>query len=132
VDVERSTRLDVSLRAPSDARRFVTTLLSGRVQAEDVESAALVVSELVTNAVVHAGTPVELQVELDGRLLRLRVADGDGRPPVPRRAVSDSLSTGRGLRLLEVLSTRWGVEPVRDSGSSGKVVWCELAVSPVR
>jgi anti-sigma regulatory factor (Ser/Thr protein kinase) len=132
LDVERSTRLGATLRAPSEARRFVSSLLSGRLQPEDVESAALVVSELVTNAVVHAGTPVEVALELDGRLLRLRVVDGDGRPPVPRRAVSDSLSTGRGLRLLEVLSTRWGVEPLGGPGSPGKAVWCELAVSPLR
>jgi anti-sigma regulatory factor (Ser/Thr protein kinase) len=131
VDVERSVRLPAGLRAPGDARRFISSVLSERLAREDVESAALVVSELVTNAVVHAGTGVAVEVTLSGRVLRLRVADGDTRPPVPRRAVSDELSTGRGLRLLEVLSTRWGVEPTTPPEQPGKAVWCELAVTPV-
>lgn len=131
MDVDRSVRLVAGLRAPADARRFVSSTLSGRLGREDVESAALLVSELVTNAVVHAGTEVEVQLSLDGRVLRLRVADGDTRPPVPRRAVSDELSTGRGLRLLEVLSTRWGVEATAPPEPRGKAVWCELSVTPL-
>jgi anti-sigma regulatory factor (Ser/Thr protein kinase) len=130
VELARTLRLVTGLRAPGEARRFVSTALAGRLGREDVESAALVVSELVTNAVVHAGTGVEVGLELDGRVLRLRVADGDTRPPVPRRAVTDELSTGRGLRLLEVLSTRWGVEATRPPEPPGKAVWCELTVTP--
>ncbi len=131
MDVERRTRLPAGLRSAGEARRFVSSTLADRLGREDVESAALVLSELVTNAVVHAGSAVEIELALSGRVLRLRVVDGDVRPPVPRRAVTDELSTGRGLRLLEVLSTRWGVEPTRPPEPPGKAVWCELAVTPV-
>lgn len=130
--MERRWQLERSLRAPGEARRHVASALRDAVTREDVESATLVVSELVTNAVLHAGTGCELHLVLAGRLLRLRVLDGEARRPAKRLTFSDELSTGRGLRMLEVLATRWGVEPTRAPEPEGKAVWCELSVSPTR
>lgn len=130
--MDRRTTLTQGVQAPAAARRWVSGALRDVVGREDVETVTLVVSELVTNAVVHAGTAVELHLVLEGRRLRLRVLDGDQRQPVPRRGFSDELTTGRGLRLLEVLTTRWGVEPTRPPEPPGKAVWCELTVSPTR
>lgn len=82
---------------------------------------ALVVTELVANAVRHAGTDITVRlIQLDGGV-RLEVADGSVRPLRPRpAAMSDE--GGRGLLLVDALSTRYGVEAEPD----GKRVWAEL------
>ncbi|MHB1774399.1 MAG: ATP-binding protein [Acidimicrobiales bacterium] len=106
--------------AVDDARRWVTTALDGWPERR-VETARLLVSEVVTNAVLHARTDVEVRVELDDRTARVEVADRSPVDPVPKRYRPDA-ATGRGLRLLATLADRWGVR--RSSG--GKVVWFEL------
>ncbi len=131
MDLERRRTFPRGLEAPGHARRFVAASLRELVGREDVESATLVVSELVTNAVLHAGTDCEVHLVLAGRVLRLRVLDAEPRRPVPRRVFSDELSTGRGLRLLEVLTTRWGIEETVPPEPPGKAVWCTLAVRPL-
>jgi anti-sigma regulatory factor (Ser/Thr protein kinase) len=106
--------------AVDDARRWVATTLDGW-PARRVEAARLLVSEVVTNAVLHARTDVEVRVELDDRTARVEVADRSPVDLVPKRYQPDA-ATGRGLRLLATLADRWGVR--RSSG--GKVVWFEL------
>ncbi len=86
-----------------------------------VEELLLCVSEVVTNAVIHAGTPRHLSVRQDGDRLVVEVADGDPRPPV-RRDPDPTSPTGRGLRLLEDLAMGWDWRPTDD----GKVVWFEF------
>lgn len=86
-----------------------------------VEVVTLLVSELVTNAVVHARTPCE--VELCRReVLRVEVIDHDPRPPV-RQDHDPASASGRGLLLVAELSDASGV----DRDGSGKRVWFELA-----
>ena len=82
----------------------------------------LLVSELVTNAVLHAGTDVELVVRRLRKGVRVEVLDRSTRPPVPR-AYDDEAMTGRGLALVRELSRVWGVDERKD----GKVVWFEVA-----
>lgn len=130
--MEQRWQLERGLTAPGQARRHVASALQDVLTREDVESATLVVSELVTNAVLHAGTGCEVHLVLEGRVLRLRVLDGEPRQPVRRLAFSDELGTGRGLRMLEVLARRWGVEQTVPPEPAGKAVWCELTVHPVR
>jgi anti-sigma regulatory factor (Ser/Thr protein kinase) len=90
------------------------------------ENARLVITELVSNAVRHAGPPIEVMLELRPRALRLAVADGDsGDLPhwtnEPRPPSWTDLG-GRGLLIVGQLADEWGVEPgVR----GGKVVWAE-------
>ena len=125
--MELDARLTLSgdLRAPSEARRFVARTLTPLLGREDVETAMLLTSELVTNATVHAGTGCELSLTGGKNVLHISVSDRDARVPVKRLSVSDELATGRGLRLLEVLCRRWGVTP---GDGVGKTVWCDLPV----
>lgn len=82
---------------------------------------SLVVTELVANAVRHAGTDMEVRVmQVEGGI-RLEVHDGSTRPLRPRPAsVQDE--GGRGLLLVDALASRYGVE----GEASGKLVWVEL------
>ncbi|MBK5308296.1 MAG: ATP-binding protein [Frankiaceae bacterium] len=106
-----------------EARRFVARTLTPLLGREDVETAMLVANELVTNAALHAGTECELVLEGHPGGLTIRVSDFD-RQAVTGRAFGGEVSAGRGLRLLEVLGRRWGVEP----DEHGKTVWCDLRV----
>ncbi len=83
---------------------------------------AQLVSEVVTNAVLHAATPFDVTLTFDGHRLRCAVSDGSARPPRTRDYARDA-TTGRGMRLVAQLSADWGVE--RHAG--GKTVWFELA-----
>ena len=108
------------------ARRFVLSEAAHLgLPTAIVESAELLVSELASNAVVHAGTPLEVTVTgagPDGLLVEVR--DGSVHQPVPRH-YDDRASTGRGLRLLEELADTWGVT----EAPPGKTVWFRLAVT---
>jgi MEDS: MEthanogen/methylotroph, DcmR Sensory domain/Histidine kinase-like ATPase domain len=109
--------------APFAARRFVTSLLGcrpydNRAPADDAQ---LVVSELTTNAVVHAGSPFSVSVRYDGSAVRIAVHDWNPTLPVLRDAGPTAIS-GRGLHLVNMLARDWGVEPSPD----GKTVWADL------
>jgi anti-sigma regulatory factor (Ser/Thr protein kinase) len=107
------------------ARQFVRGALGGILDADVVAAAELCVSELVTNAVLHAGTSV--RVELTAVADGIRVAIEDGSPVMPLRVRhSRTAATGRGLALVAAVSRNWGVE-LRTEG--GKTVWCELATT---
>ncbi|MGW0293170.1 ATP-binding protein [Streptomyces tuirus] len=111
------------------ARRWARSRLAGSgIQADEplAETLILLVSELVTNAVVHTGRPAVLRLSLphavtEEATVRLEVADHSGRAPVPRCA-GDDATGGRGLALVDGLADRWGwsVE------ATGKRIWCEL------
>jgi hypothetical protein len=83
----------------------------------------LVVSELATNAVIHGGSEPELKLTLDGLVLRVEVRDSSRALPEVK-GYSETATTGRGMVIVEALSTAWGT----DVDDRGKVVWCELAV----
>ena len=103
------------------ARRFVRSrLVDG---AADVDTAALLVSEVVTNAILHARTTVTLTVDVDDDVVRITVRDGSpARPQL--HAFAPTSTTGRGLRLLDRLARRWGVDA--DPVTGGKIVWFEV------
>jgi anti-sigma regulatory factor (Ser/Thr protein kinase) len=86
-----------------------------------VDAVALLVTELVTNAVLHARTKLHLFLEAEPGIVRLRVEDHSPGTPVLRHYDTDDV-TGRGLALVEMLATTWGV----DAGPDGKAVWCEI------
>ena len=105
------------------ARRLVRTSAADTFHGDMVETAELLVSELVSNAVMHAGTPIDLTVSIsDAPALTVGVTDGSPHRPVPR-SYGETASTGRGLRLVEDLSDEWGVT-VRDTG---KTVWFRVS-----
>jgi anti-sigma regulatory factor (Ser/Thr protein kinase)/anti-anti-sigma regulatory factor len=89
-----------------------------------MERAVLLANELVTNAVVHAGTDIRLRLELRGD--RLHIAVRDDNPRLLRLVVPDEQAEGgRGLWLVEQLARAWGVNPHPEGG---KVVWCVLSL----
>ena len=103
------------------ARRFVESVLDGSDLDHLAYPAALLVSELVANAVLHTGTVIEVVVcpELD----RVRGEVHDGSPQLPiRKHYSNMSSTGRGLLLVERMASEWGSNRTAD----GKMVWFEL------
>jgi anti-sigma regulatory factor (Ser/Thr protein kinase) len=102
----------------SQARRYVTAALDD-VPADVMDSIALMVSELATNACKHAATDFVVSVEqADGRI-RVEVTDGGSGEPVARTPSTSELS-GRGLQIVQALSDDWGVIPAE---GSGKTVW---------
>jgi serine phosphatase RsbU (regulator of sigma subunit)/anti-sigma regulatory factor (Ser/Thr protein kinase) len=86
-----------------------------------VDDARLVVSELVANAVLHGGGCRDVRAVRAGRALRIEVRDASRVPPVLGWA-SEQAMTGRGLRLVATVASRWGVA----AEDGGKVVWVEL------
>ncbi|MFF5971246.1 ATP-binding protein [Streptomyces sp. NPDC012769] len=95
-----------------------------RERAEDV---LLMVSEVVTNACLHAGGPEQLVLRQSEGHLRVEVYDGN--PASPRSDVprSPSLPGGHGLMVLDRLAGAWGAA-AKDDGAPGKVVWLEVAL----
>lgn len=112
-------------RSAADARRFVERTLHGWRCPDAVDDTRLLVSELVSNAVRHAGTPVRLTLRLDDGRVRVEVSDGAAGTPRPRLAEADS-EAGRGMFLMDQLARDWGVRPER----RGKTVW--FVLDPVR
>ncbi len=108
------------------ARRFTGRTLRAWGVEEEVDMALLVVSELVTNAIAHTRGEVRLDLTLAGDRLRIAVNDASPRAPVKSASVDWEATGGRGLLLVEALSTSWGSVPL----SGGKQVWSELALSP--
>lgn len=106
------------------ARRLVVDELH-RVGCESRSDVAeLLVSELVTNAVIHARTAISLRVGASEGFCRVEVADSSpALVPSQPRPNGPEETTGRGLVLVDMLAERWG----QDEGDDGKVVWFELA-----
>jgi PAS domain S-box-containing protein len=111
----------------AEARRFVVDRLNGwDVPEPVVRDLALITSELVTNAVVHGGSPVELRLERTGsRVVVLVEDDAIGTLPQARRP-SDDDEHGRGLHIVEALSDEWGMRET----DRGKCVWSARAWRP--
>jgi anti-sigma regulatory factor (Ser/Thr protein kinase) len=106
------------------ARRFATRLLAG--SGPDVlQAGELMVSELATNCVRHGATRFDLTIQRTPEEIRVEVTDHGGGTPAVRSPGPDE-PTGRGLRIVDMLSDQWGVvQRVR-----GKTVWFTLALGP--
>lgn len=107
--------------ASREARRWVQSQMSEWGLDELADTVALLASEIVTNALIHAGTPIRLRMVQAGPGVRVEVQDGSVVPPI-RRRYSATATTGRGLQLLEHLADTWGWAPHID----GKTVWFEV------
>ena len=123
--IRMSLRLESSPESAGIARRAVRAALGHSVDDRFANAAMLCTSELVTNAIVHAGDGCGLQVCFDppgGGVLRVEVSDDSQEQPhvVPPGDVWRI--GGRGLHIVEQTSTRWGTQDL----APGKVVWFEL------
>jgi anti-sigma regulatory factor (Ser/Thr protein kinase) len=106
---------------PHTRERVAAVLAEWGLSGEPVEPTLLVVNELLSNAIDHAHGPVRLSVELSAETVRVEVRDATPdapqlRPPDPARA------RGRGVHLVDALSSRWGWTP----DPPGKVVWADV------
>lgn len=122
VDAVRSEIvLPADLRNVRAARQHLREALVSAGLDDLTDRAALAITEVVTNAFVHTGTPVRLRIFPGVAMVRVEVEDGGSQPPV-RRTYADTAGTGRGLQLLEESVERWGTTEL----AHGKVVWFEL------
>ena len=113
----------------SAARSFVRAVLEAQELDHLVDTAALLVSELATNAVLHARTSYRVEVGVGESAVRVSVLDLS--PVLVHRRVNALESgTGRGLGLVEVLAERWGPTPSEDLDGHAKGIWFELPLDP--
>ena len=124
---EATQRFQQDATSARAARRFVSQVLTGWDDDEGdlTDTVTLLVSELVTNAVLHAGSDVEVSVRLTPTAARIEVTDASGESIAPRDATMDE-DSGRGLALVGSLAQRWGVRP---APRGGKTVWFEVSRS---
>lgn len=123
------SRFPANLASASAARRFIRDALREWGADEAIDDAVLLTSELVTNAVVHAGTPVEVVCQLAGAAVQVDIVDrapARKLPATDQTMVGDWVRTnGRGLLLPSELAGTWGVT----YGSETKTVWFRLELS---
>jgi anti-sigma regulatory factor (Ser/Thr protein kinase) len=113
-------------RNVAHARAFVTTHLIHNDLASEVDVLRLVVSELATNAVIHAATPFTVTVGRINGTLSLTVRDRSIIGPEAGPLIRPGLATrGRGLHLVALLSSTWGITPAHD----GKSVWARFVLA---
>ena len=118
-------QLPTSSTSPALAREFARRSGCSEHALEILDDALLLISELVTNSVRHGGPPIVLAIECDGDGLRVLVRDGAPELPTPRVAADDD-EGGRGLTLVDLIASTWGVDAVHDEHGPGKQVWFEL------
>ncbi len=124
----RSLALSPDRNAPAKSRQFVQDVCADWGLGRVASLAELVASELVTNAVTHARTPMNVTIRLVDDGLSVEVRDADPRPMF--RPTTDTTATpgdehGRGLLVLDAMADAWGTSPTAD----GKVVWANIRLS---
>ena len=120
---ESEVALPLDASAPSRARAFARTWLLEHDLEQLLDTVLLLTSEVVTNALLHAGGAVRIAlVPMPGGGVRVEVCDDSPVQPTRRRH-STSATTGRGLRLLDDLAGDWGTDPT----PPGKAVWFTVA-----
>ena len=125
---QRTAELDIPAAASalSDGRRFTTvTLTDWKLPELAIENATLIVSELLTNAIVHGFPPIRLRLRRTPDELAIEVDDAGSAMPRELQTTPDDLH-GRGLAIVADLGERWAARP----NGHGKTVWSTLAVPP--
>ncbi|MFF1558568.1 ATP-binding protein [Streptomyces sp. NPDC058279] len=112
------------LKAVGDVRRSLRELMRHRCRADTTEVAELLITELVTNALVHTEQGAEVSACIADTRLRVEVRDYAARRPRPHVPSADDGTHGRGLVLVQALADDWGVDAL--APGAGKVVWFEL------
>ena len=117
-----TTSADLALlprsRSSREARRWVCERLAAMGLDPLSDAVELLTTEVVTNSLIHAGTPLTLRIHRQGQGVQVEVHDGSPVPP-RRQRYSATATTGRGVGLLENLADEWGWRPE----DGGKTVW---------
>ncbi|MGF1237111.1 ATP-binding protein [Streptomyces sp. 2-6] len=134
------TAWEYSLHIPNDPRAVTVTrrtlrlilTLHGLIGL--VDTAELLATELISNAVLHTKGPAALRLRFSAGVLRIGAWDADPAPPEPPAtpAALEDLADkegGRGLFLVKTCADLWGWQPLTRNGDRGKVVWCELSAA---
>jgi serine/threonine-protein kinase RsbW len=125
-------RLPLDAQAPGAARIVAARYLRDRVSAPVLDSALLLLSELVTNSVRHSHAPtaegVMVRLQVMRAMLRLEVEDGGHDGAIAARAPDRQSGGGFGLNIVQTLSDRWGIER---SAHTGTRVWAQLQRTPL-
>ncbi len=119
---ESEWEFEPNARSVGAARRLVRAALDDAGAGENGWAVAHVVSELATNAVVHAATHFVVRVRVEDSHVRVEVTDNVPHARAARRQFSSQATTGRGLQLIEELGDAWGVEV----DGATKTIWCEV------
>jgi DNA-binding NarL/FixJ family response regulator len=114
-------KLPRSLDSVTEARHVASRALASSCSEETRDAALLLISELVTNGVVHAASEIDVRIGVSARTIRVDITDRSPELPVMRSPELDEVG-GRGLGIVAHVAMRWGVDPRR----TGKSVWFEL------
>lgn len=122
--IKDSLVLSADLHAPARARAWAQARVASMTD-HRTDDALLVVSELVTNAVRHAGSDVVLNILVRPDRVRVEVSDaGDDLPATSPGRPDSSRPDGRGLVIVTALASNWGVRSAPDR--PGKTVWADI------
>ncbi|MEV5005798.1 ATP-binding protein [Streptomyces sp. NPDC056159] len=115
-------------RAVTVSRRTLRLILTMHGLIRLVDTAELLATELVSNAVRHTKGPAALRVRWSLGVLRIGAWDTDPAPPEPPTPLEQvvDLEAGRGLALVRACADLWGWQPLSREGNRGKYVWCDL------
>ncbi|MFE0807762.1 ATP-binding protein [Streptomyces sp. NPDC058848] len=119
------------LRAVTVSRRTLRLILTMHGLIRLVDTAELLATELVSNAVRHTKGPAALRVRWAAGVLRVGAWDADPEPPEPpgKWASLAEAEEGRGLALVRACADVWGWHPLARGGNRGKYVWCDLVAA---
>ncbi|MFE9679675.1 ATP-binding protein [Streptomyces sp. NPDC006259] len=128
---EYSLSLPNDLRAVPICRRTLRLILTMYGLIHLVDTAELIASELVSNAVLHTKGPAALRISWADGVLRIGAWDANPAPPDPPDDLADlaNAENGRGTALVRACADVWGWHPLSRFGHRGKYVWCDLAAA---
>jgi len=121
--VRASVALPANPASAAQARRFIRDFcVAADLGEETCEKAALLVSELVTNAIIHGRSRATLVAARPNGHLHVAVLDSNVQLPEGPQTATPEAESGRGLRIVSAVADRWGVEATDE----GKAIWFEL------
>ncbi|MFF3938258.1 ATP-binding protein [Streptomyces phaeofaciens] len=115
-------------RAVTVCRRTLRLILTLHRLTHLADTAELLTSELVSNAVLHTKGPAALRIRYRDGVLQIGAWDADPQPPEPPGKFGEltDAENGRGFALVRACADLWGWQPLSRMGHRGKLVWCEL------
>ncbi|MGW0837393.1 ATP-binding protein [Streptomyces prunicolor] len=125
---EYTLQIPNDLRSVTISRRTLRLILTMHGLITLVDTAELLATELVGNAVRHTEGPAALRVSWAPGTLRIGAWDANPESPEPPNELTSitDLEEGRGLALVRACANQWGWQPLSRNGHRGKYVWCEL------